>query len=228
MSEQQAATRVSSSTDAPDTRQRLLEAAGEVFAEHGFRDATIRDICARAGANLAAVNYHFRDKEGLYRQVVHYAHDQAMHARLKELQDSAAMPAPRRLALFVRSFLQRTCDAGRPAWHGKLMVREMIEPTHVLDEIVDQAIRPMRENLHGIIRALLGSRAEEALVQRCAFSIVGQCLFYPHCRPVIQRLQPQLRYTPAEIELLAEHVTGFSLAALKQLRRGLGRLEGQP
>lgn len=214
--------------ETPDTRQRVLEAAGEVFAEHGFRDATIREICARAGANLAAVNYHFRDKEGLYHDVVHYAHGHAMQARLQELQDSAAMPAPQRLALFVRSFLQRTCDEGRPAWHGKLMVREMIEPTHVLDEIVDQAIRPMRENLHAIIRELLGPDAETALVQRCAFSIVGQCLFYPHCRPVIQRLQPELRYTPREIEQLAEHIASFSLAALAQLRHERESAGAQP
>ncbi len=49
-----------------DTRQRVLEAAGEVFAEKGFERATIREIVERAGANLNAVNYYFRDKHGLY------------------------------------------------------------------------------------------------------------------------------------------------------------------
>jgi hypothetical protein len=151
-----------------------------------------------------------------------------MQARLKEMQDVASLPAPQRLHVFVRSFLQRTCDEGRPAWHGKLMVREMIDPTHVLDEIVDQAIRPMRENLHAIIRELLGADVDAALVQRCAFSIVGQCLFYPHCRPVIQRLQPQLLYTPAEIEQLAEHIAAFSIAALTQLRHDLSTAGGEP
>src|SRR5438034_680479 len=60
-----------------DTRQRLLEAAGEVFAERGFRDATTQEICRRADANIAAVHYHFGDKEELYRTVIQYAEERA-------------------------------------------------------------------------------------------------------------------------------------------------------
>src|SRR6185503_13527137 len=52
------------------TRTRLIDAAGEMFAELGFHHTTVRKICQRAGANIAAVNYHFRDKTGLYTEVV--------------------------------------------------------------------------------------------------------------------------------------------------------------
>src|SRR3954451_15578579 len=59
----------------PDmTKARLLEAAGEEFAEKGFEAARVRSICRRAGVNLAAVNYHFGDKETLYVQTVLEAH----------------------------------------------------------------------------------------------------------------------------------------------------------
>ena len=57
-----------------ETRNRLLNAAGEVFAEKGFKSATVRAICDRAGANIAAVNYHFGDKEHLYSEVLRFAH----------------------------------------------------------------------------------------------------------------------------------------------------------
>ncbi len=57
-----------------ETRRRLLDAAGEVFAENGFRGTTVRAICQRAEANIASVNYYFRDKQGLYREVLRFAH----------------------------------------------------------------------------------------------------------------------------------------------------------
>ena len=61
-----------------ETRRQLLEAAGAVFAEVGFRNATVREICRHAGANIAAVNYHFGDKETLYAEVLRYAQGRAL------------------------------------------------------------------------------------------------------------------------------------------------------
>ena len=65
-------------TSHAETRRQLLEAAGEVFAEAGYRDATVREICRRAGANIAAINYHFGDKEKLYAEVLRYSHGKAL------------------------------------------------------------------------------------------------------------------------------------------------------
>ncbi len=48
--------------------KKLLSAACDVFVEMGFRDATVAEICRRAGANISAVNYHFGSKETLYQQ----------------------------------------------------------------------------------------------------------------------------------------------------------------
>jgi len=48
-----------------ETRGRVLNAAARLFAEHGFATVTVRDICNKAGANVAAVNYHFGGKDGL-------------------------------------------------------------------------------------------------------------------------------------------------------------------
>ncbi len=122
------------SPDSPadDTRSRLLEAAGEVFAERGFHNATIREICLKARANIAAVNYHFRDKEGLYRAVLDFTAGCALAKYPIGGGAGAEVPARERLALFIRTYLSRLLDEGRPAWHGKLIAREMMEPTPAL------------------------------------------------------------------------------------------------
>ena len=95
-----------------ETRRQLLEAAGEVFAEAGFRDATVREICRRAGANIAAVNYHFGDKETLYAEVLRYAQQKALEKYPPLLGVAADAPPEEKLRAFVRSFLLRIFDKG--------------------------------------------------------------------------------------------------------------------
>jgi len=119
-----------------DTRQRLLEVAGEVFAGRGFRDATIQQICRRADANIAAVHYHFGDKEELYRTVIQYAEQCASENPPADRAPDA--PAEKRLRAHIESFLVRLFDEGQPAWLGKLMAREMSEPTPGFDVIVHE------------------------------------------------------------------------------------------
>jgi AcrR family transcriptional regulator len=207
-----------------DTRQQLLEAAGEVFAEQGFRAATVREICRRAAANVAAVNYYFGGKEGLYTEVLRLAHHCSV-AKYPPNMGLAAGAAPaERLHAFVRSFLWRIFDQGQPSWHGKLMSREMVEPTAALDSLVEENVRPRAELLESIVRALMGPGARAEDVRLASMSVVAQCLFYFHSRPVIERLYPQQSYAPKDIERLADHITRFSLAALAgwRLRRRRG------
>lgn len=214
-----------STSQSCETRDRLIDAAGEVFAENGFKGATVRDICARAGANVAAVNYHFRDKEGLYTACLsHWVH-RALEQYPPLLDVPQDAPADERLAAFVHSFLLRLLDDSRHAWHGKLMSREMFEPTAALDRMVQEIVRPLSQMLGGIVRELLGpggggGGGDDELVRRCVFSVVGQCLFYHFGQPVIRRLHGTGgRYTAEAIRATAAHVTRFTLAALRDLRR---------
>jgi TetR/AcrR family transcriptional regulator, regulator of cefoperazone and chloramphenicol sensitivity len=202
-----------------ETRQRLLEAAGEVFAERGYRAATVRDICQRARANIAAVNYHFGDKEHLYTSVLQYAFSCGLQKYPPLLDLDSYSPAEQRLRAFVRSFMLRCLGEGSPAWLGKLMEREMAEPTQALDILIHEAFRPLFELLMSIVRELLGPQAEPAQVQLCADSIIAQCLYYQHARPVLVRVAPELRFDSADIERWSNHIADFSLAALRQLAR---------
>ena len=199
------------------TRQHLLEAAGRVFADVGFRAATVREICERAGANIAAVNYHFGDKEQLYRAVLQETYQSAIKKYPADYGLRANATAEERLQAFVHSLLLRIFSEGPSARHGKLMAREMMEPTGALDAIVREDIRPMSALLVSIVSELLGAGADDATKRLCANSVVSQALFYHHCRPVVVRLHPDLKFDPAGIERLTEHITRFSLAAIKNL-----------
>ncbi|HTX22181.1 MAG TPA: CerR family C-terminal domain-containing protein [Candidatus Aquilonibacter sp.] len=203
-----------------ETRRQLLEAAGEVFAEIGFRNATIREICRRAGANIAAVNYHFGDKETLYLEVLRYAHGKALEKYPPLLGVSADAPPEKKLGAFVHSLLLRIFDKGPTAWHGKVMLREMIEPTEALDSLVEERFRPMSEQLRQIVAEILRLPAGDERVRLCAFSVVSQCVFYHHCGPVICRLLPKQQAPGiAGIGRLADHITCFSLAAMNSVSK---------
>ena len=205
------------------TRQRLLEAAGEVFARRGFRGATIREICKRAKVNVAAVNYHFRNKQQLYADVLKFAHRYAMECYPPNGGLPTDAPAEQRLQAFVRSFLHRLMDKGRPAWHGRLMIRGITEPTAALDVLVEQSIRAQFELLASIIGDLLGPDATPMQIRLCCSSIIGQCMHFQVAREVLTRLNPGLVYDASTLKAIVEHVVEFSLAGIKCINQSTGR-----
>lgn len=199
------------------TREHLLEAAGEVFADVGYRGATVRQICDRAGTNVAAINYHFGDKEALYLAVLKQSYRAAVEKFPMDLGATAPSTPEKKLKAFVQAFLLRIFSTGPTARHGRLMAREMIDPTAALDAMVRDEIRPMSQALDAITRELLGPDASEETVRRCGMSVVSQILFYHHCRPVVSRLFPRMSFEPAEMDRLTEHITRFSLAGFAQM-----------
>ena len=200
-----------------ETRRQLLEAAGEVFAEVGFRNATVREICRRAGANVAAVNYHFGDKETLYAEVLRDSQQKAFEKYPPLLGVAADAPPEEKLRAFIQSFLLRIFDSGTTTWFGKMMSREMVEPTEALDLLLEVRMRPMAEQLRGLVAEILGGPPGDEDVRLCCFSVVSQCVFYHHCRTMISRLFPDQRLDASAVDQLAGHIARFSLAAMKHL-----------
>jgi AcrR family transcriptional regulator len=201
-----------------NTRDKILNAAGEVFAEYGFEGATIRAITERAEVNVAAVNYHFRDKAELYNRVV----VDACSARAA-WRDTMAKPTDspeERLRTLISHFLEYMLGPDRPAWKRRLMAREMANPTTALDELVEENIRPFRDEfLRPTLRELTGDRFSRRQLSFIGSSVMGQCLYFHQSRPIIERLNPDFKIGKAEIEEIADHITRFSLAAIAELTR---------
>ncbi|MDD5268287.1 MAG: CerR family C-terminal domain-containing protein [Methylococcales bacterium] len=195
---------------------RLLQVAVEVFAECGFREATVREICSRANVNVASVNYYFRSKEALYAQALAFAFREANRLYPQDAAFDKSLPPEQRLALFIKNFLYKLLDDSQLGLHSKLIAHEIADPTKALDEIIETAIVPQFALLEEIIRQLLGSSPDNVTVQRCLLSIFGQCLMFKHSRSIIDRLYPELIADESAIQASAEHIAQFSLAALTQ------------
>jgi AcrR family transcriptional regulator len=166
---------------------------------------------------VAAVNYHFGNKKGLYAAVLNHAFVTAMKKYPPDFGQNSLSSAEERLHAFVRSLLFRILDEGRPAWHGKLMAREVAEPTSAFGLMIQNAIQPIHGILAGIVRELMGKGPEdEDRVSLCVLSIIGQCLFYQQARPVVANIYGR-KYGTHEIERIADHITRFSLKAIKAL-----------
>ena len=200
--------------DADDPRDRLLLAAGQAFAEHGYEAATVRDICLEAGVNVAAVNYYFGDKRRLYIESVKHAHQ----ARVRQVplpEWPPGRPAADRLHDFVANMLERMLGFGQPPWQVRLMMREVLHPTDACRELVEDYIRPHFALLVSILDELAGGSLGEPELRRIGLSIIGQCFLYRAAGDVVGMLVPPAEiaslHTPAQ---LADHVTCYALAAL--------------
>lgn len=207
------------SRDPSETNQRLLAAALEVFAEVGYRKATLREICRRAGANIAAVNYHFRDKEQLYLAVL----DRAVMAAgdcLASLAPDPADPPDQKLHHFIRQFLRNLLGCDRPVELLRLRAHEMAEPTPALDLVIEKIARPLHAVLDAIVLELLGADAPATLIRDCAASVLSQCSGYQHAQAIVERLHQISLDDPTTIDALADHIFRFSLGGIRALAQG--------
>jgi len=197
------------------TRDRLLDAAGHVFAERGYRDATIREICRRAGANVAAVNYTFGDKMALYTEVLRHSMRAAQTAALSAALDTSLSPEDT-IRGVIRARLMSFCHDARPDWHVRLVMHEFSQPTPAMARVVEEGVRPVYQRMLKAVGEILGLPADHKTTRLSVNSIIGQVIFYTFSRPVLSRLQPELKLTPNQLERIADHIADFSLAYLKK------------
>jgi TetR/AcrR family transcriptional regulator, regulator of cefoperazone and chloramphenicol sensitivity len=204
-----------------ETRARVLTAAKSLFGERGFKRVTVREICRVATANVAAVNYHFGDKLGLYREVLQSAID-AMRATNEAAREAGdGQPPEEQLRRYIGVFLHRVLSPGNEAIH-RLITREMNDPTPVLDALVEQGVRPRVEYLSGVIARIIDCDPRDQRVLRCVGSIQAQAVAYlPN--PIAARLGFVFNPTPAQIDKAAHHIATFSIAGVRAVGRTLGR-----
>ncbi|MEW5774824.1 MAG: CerR family C-terminal domain-containing protein [Thermodesulfobacteriota bacterium] len=214
--------------NALNTKEKIFRAAVSVFAAKGFAAATVREICSRAGANVAAVNYHFGSKEKLYAEVLDFVFA-GSEALPRAAAATPAVGSPEeRLAAFVRAFVRsvyQSCEGFDDCELGAVFLHEMANPSPALDHIVDRYIRPDARVLFTLVREMLGPEAPEDLVWGCGGSIVAQVLYHCAIGPITSRLRPapEGMDMDAFLDGFADHVLRFSLGGIEAARRSLAR-----
>ncbi len=213
---------------ADETRLRILKAAGPIFAEGGFEGTTVREICAAADVNLASVNYHFGSKETLYLETVQLAHQEKLLRVPPAAWPADASPQDQ-LRVFVATLLNRILGEGDVGWETRLLMREMIHPTHACRSLVEDYIRPQFDQLLSVLAEILPATTETPVRHLVAFSIVGQCLHYRIAGEFVSLLiGDDGSAGTCSIEELSEHITRFSLGGIEAFRNEQPQRTGRP
>lgn len=203
------------------TREALLEAAQALFAERGYDAVATRELAEAAGANLAAITYHFGGKRELYLETLRAAMNApeavaAWNTLDRKFDDP--LDAARAIVAFVESFLPRHLADAEARTCSQLMIREAMRPSEALPDVLAHFVVPRNKLLTGAVRAAQPTLSPTD-AQRCASSILGQ-LLHVH---LFRSFQEGLRgapYDARDAKALVRHIAVFSL-------RGLGLTEAR-
>jgi AcrR family transcriptional regulator len=197
------------------TRSALLEAAGQVFAEKGFDGATGKEICRRAGANTAAVNYYFGSMRGLYAATLWEAHSrlvtfEALSAAVAQKADPRAQ-----LRAVISLFVATLTGPVASSWVLRVIGREITSPSPALDVLRQKELLPKSRILRRIVGQLMGLPENHPAVARGCLNVLAPCfMLLVGDRQTLSRAFPQIGLTPQDGPALVRHMVRFALAGL--------------
>jgi AcrR family transcriptional regulator len=225
---------MSASDERPDTRERLIQAGIEIFAEHGFDAATTRMLTDSAGVNLSAIPYYFKSKEGLYREVIdRIAVNLAKQMtpvleRIDETCSSGEMTPARAITLIkelIADMVEVICEAPYAAWYNQIILREQMNPSGAYDIIYNKLMKRMLDSLVKLVSVSTGeSKKRKTTLQ--AFSLFGQVLIFRTARESIVRYLGLDGYNAAELEELREIITTGVVNSLKLDEKEMNKNNG--
>lgn len=201
-------------SDGAKTRRQILDAAARVFARRGFRDATMAEIARDARVNSALINYHFTDKETLYRQAWEYAWERTRDRyHLGDTPKGGSAAA--RLTSLIDSMVRSAAD--REAADQEIWRKELAQPTELLATIQKTVVVPLRQAVGCQVREILGPDSDDQAVRLATMSIIAQC------RTPIGGISGQKPFVDVDLTRRIEHIRAFSLGGLHAIRQGAAR-----
>jgi TetR/AcrR family transcriptional regulator, regulator of cefoperazone and chloramphenicol sensitivity len=203
-----------------NTRQRLLEVAGEVFAEKGFHRATGKEICTLAQANVAAINYHFGSIEGLYEAAIEEANRRLISLEAVSAAVAGKADARAQLEAVLRLLVTTLLGPASKSWTMRLLGREIVAPSSALDSLRERELLPKSRILRTIVAELSGLPVDDPAVARISVNIMAPCFMLLVCdRRTLRRMFPRFGFAADDAEAIVQHMLRFALAGLTAAKR---------
>ena len=201
------------------TKQALIEAAGELFADGGLDGTSIRVIAEKAGANIAAINYHFGSKEKLYAEVLRFVFADSESTTAREiLAKGMGLETLEGIGGAIEAIVQERFTSyflsDQPPWCARLVMRALLDPTPALRAALESTMLPEHEALKTIFRSYRPSMTDEESAL-WTLSVFGQPAFYVVGRVAVLMALGRDEYDEVFVNAAAKHVTELTVAALK-------------
>jgi len=199
-------------------KDRLLDAAEELFCERGFKGTSIRDIAASAGCNIASVNYYFGSKEKLYEEVWRRHLIPMRDARIASINKVMSQTEARPnledlLRSFADTFVGSMVDASKASRLSKLMAREYIDSHLPTDMFVNEVIKPTMTAMREAIMITCPG-LDESKVLLVIFSVIGQLVHVVHVKTMFEQGGDNLDLPIFDSNAAIDHIVKFSAAGI--------------
>jgi AcrR family transcriptional regulator len=196
------------------TRDRLLDEAEGLFAQRGYHAVSVREITKAAESNLAAVNYHFGNKQNLYLEVFRsrwLPRASRIQQSFRQSLKNNGNPTPNMVVQsFARAFLEGPMSADERTRHLKLISGELVQPTEAFELVVEQVFRPLFGKLLEDLQKVMPDTIDEKQMVLNVFSILSMVLYFNFARPLIASFVGGGEGNELETRLV-DHIVQFSL-----------------
>ena len=199
--------------DGEESRRRIVMAGLTLFAEFGYIKTSTRQIAKSANVNISAIAYYFGDKAGLYRVVF----TESLGSPIDDIKrfDGEHLTLAQALNGLFSGFIEPLKQGDLARLAVRLHMREMVEPTGLWAEEIDNSIAPYHEVLISVLQKHLKITQVDDDLHRLALSIVAMGVHLYSGRDVIERITPQITATHAALDILQTRLTMFALSMVE-------------
>jgi len=204
-------------SDGTLARQRLLEAALQLFADKGYQKTSTREIADAAGVNLGSISYYFGDKPGLYRAVFCESFcDTTAAPDILQARDCLPDPAAAQLdpdaalAAFFFNFLHPLKQGALIRLVMRLHFRELVEPSGVMGTEVDDDLADLFRNMSQLISRRLDLPTPDTDTLRLTHAVLGMAMHFFVAQDLVDQVSPKLVAKPESIDALAERLATWA------------------